>query len=304
MNSVDKLHLELISDVKNKMEKLNQFNPETLLSMSDNSFNDCEEIKDEADISASKRRLDNTLTGNKRRTFLETYNSAKNKAAGTRNKASNIKLILKNFIRYIDIVTSIIVLFGCFLSQLENMNYYQVNLKFRLTAVELAKAITFNKTNFNNSYFVKQFGRDDYISDFNDFRTLKAEMVIDQYSSTLRNFILVTTLISSKFYFILVILLCISGYLEHKSEVIYKERKYIFFVGSGCFYNTLGHVLLVLPIQYPNINYYLLYFELGIPLCIPITSILSALSFCRIYFILILFKHFTKWTNPLCEYLW
>lgn len=63
-------------------------------------------------------------------------------------------------------------------------------------------------------------------------------------------------------------------------------------------------ILLIIPFQYPDLNIYYRTLELGSFICLPISSILSALSFGRFYFILKLFKHLTKWTSTKAEYTW
>jgi hypothetical protein len=54
---------------------------------------------------------------------------------------------------------------------------------------------------------------------------------------------------------------------------------------------------------YPGINSYVLYMELGTALIVPVTSILSVFSLLRVYFFLKIFKHLTKWTSSLAEYI-
>jgi potassium intermediate/small conductance calcium-activated channel subfamily N protein 2 len=53
--------------------------------------------------------------------------------------------------------------------------------------------------------------------------------------------------------------------------------------------------------QYPNINSYITFESLGDIMCLPNSSILTAISVFRFCFIIKLFKHLTKWNSYLAE---
>jgi hypothetical protein len=61
-------------------------------------------------------------------------------------------------------------------------------------------------------------------------------------------------------------------------------------------------VLLISFFQYPGVDSYILRYELGNYLALPVTSILCAATYLRFYFALKLFKHSTKWTEIKAEY--
>jgi hypothetical protein len=61
-------------------------------------------------------------------------------------------------------------------------------------------------------------------------------------------------------------------------------------------------LILISIFQYPSFNKYLILHEMGSYLFIPISSILSAFTFLRFYFVLKIFKHVTHWTSTHSEY--
>lgn len=61
-------------------------------------------------------------------------------------------------------------------------------------------------------------------------------------------------------------------------------------------------LFLISIFQYPSCNGYFILREMGSFLFIPISSILSAFTFLRFYFVLKIFKHVTHWTSTHSEY--
>ena len=92
-----------------------------------------------------------------------------------------------------------------------------------------------------------------------------------------------------------------SRYFEYKREYIYREKNDVPFYQTEYLYILFFEIVIVIPIQYPKINDYMLYKEFGSPILIPFSSILAALSFVRVFFVLKLFKHLTRWTNSRSE---
>ena len=137
-------------------------------------------------------------------------------------------------------------------------------------------------------------------------------MEVSEYCYDLRMIILITTLVS-------IPLIIMGRYLEYKRDYVYKiksECKLIFFFHlfinlyivpfykTNLIYLCIGEIFLIIPFQYPNLNSYYRNLELGSFICFPFSSMLSALTFIRFYFLLKLFKHSTKWTSIRAEYVW
>jgi len=60
----------------------------------------------------------------------------------------------------------------------------------------------------------------------------------------------------------------------------------------------------MLVFQYPSLNLYLLEIELDNCLVLPFSTVLSTLTFFRIYFITKPLKHLTFWTSTEAENVW
>ena len=98
--------------------------------------------------------------------------------------------------------------------------------------------------------------------------------------------------------------LVFSRWCEYVRDYIYIEKNEIAFIRTPHFKYLLLEIVLAAMIPYPGQNGYILYMELGNPLMIPYSSILCVFSLLRVYFLLKLFKHLTRWTNSLSEYVW
>ena len=98
--------------------------------------------------------------------------------------------------------------------------------------------------------------------------------------------------------------LIISRYIEYVRNYIYRLKNELPFYKVSLFYILVFELILLSLIQYPEMNGYIIFMELGHPILVPVSSLFATISLLRVYFILKLFKHSTKWTNSLSEYIW
>ena len=93
----------------------------------------------------------------------------------------------------------------------------------------------------------------------------------------------------------------LSKYIEYTIEYSFKSSKKFskyFSIILEIFFNTDLFIILILEIllivifPYPGLNSALIYIEMGYYICYPISSIFTAITILRFYFILKLFKQF------------
>lgn len=279
---------DLAIEIMKKKEKLNNFNPKDLFDseVSDSSINDSNNSK--LNKQTKSYALQSNMTN-------KTYDSAMKKTNGKGNLASRKINLLKKVVKWIDLISIILILSGCILSQCENINYQTINKNRRTAIVLIANCIrmkifsnlnitfinqTFINENINNLFLLNNFNTNVKISE------IKFELLIDDYCKICRKIILLLAIISLFFLFI-------SRYYEFKRQCIYKEKLDIPFTKSKYLNFLIIEILIILPIQFPKINSYFLYRELGTYFILPLSTILSSLSLQRMLFSLKFVKSFS-----------
>jgi len=152
--------------------------------------------------------------------FLQTSNIAFNKTGKT---ILNYKILIK----WLDIITSVLIILGCIISQVENENNYNYNLNNRILSINLISDIYYNTTKPIEEYNLTMFLNEKSIKkvNFSDYTSVSINIEINENCNNLRYIILVTTLIS-------VPLIIVSRYIEYRRDYLYKmksESKIIFF---------------------------------------------------------------------------
>jgi hypothetical protein len=178
-------------DLKKKMERLTFFDPNAIFNQSeDSSFEDDEIHHKSLEISPEESKKN-----------IDAYSSAIKKAQGKGNfvykKINCYKLVIK----WLDIISTFLIIVSMLIAQMDNQNFYEKNLIKRTTVIRIANYIlrknfseynaiqvdaSLNCTNFWDTF------------DKNDISSLKVELVIDDHSQTLRFLILILTVISGK----------------------------------------------------------------------------------------------------------
>jgi hypothetical protein len=179
------------------MERLKTFDPQTIFSMSDESFDDEEEGKS----SDLKMRKNDSVLDNRK--LNETFLSAQNKAEGKGNFASQRINFYKSLIFWIDIISTILIIGSEILIQLENSNYYQINKVKRTEAIKIAKYILLEDPSLYNASLANElFNSTDFNSTLNwkDYQSVKITLDVDDFCSGLRFVILTMSVLSSKLF--------------------------------------------------------------------------------------------------------
>jgi hypothetical protein len=315
--------------LKKKYERLEEFDPEDCYN---SKFSDDVEFADSEEINFSEliSEPDEKEKKTKRQETVKRPTTNFKRSPVIQEKISLFKRIFK----IMDILATILILFGAALSQYEQDTYYYDNIFYRVTAVVIINYVYLNPKNHSldvilseknvnltlltnnpttnledisnatsilqpgsNKYFLSKLNmtKFNYNESITDFTYLEVPMQISPTSETLRSLILMTTLISC-------LLIVLSRYIEHRREYFYKnEFELVFHKGEYFFYSVVECFLLLL-IQYPKLNSYIIFSSLGTCYCLPISTILSSISIFRFIFIGKFFKHFTVWNSEMAEY--
>lgn len=149
---------------------------------------------------------------------------------------------------------------------------------------------------FQNLYIINRLNitRFSYNETLIDPANITIPLEIPQYNNSLRIIILVTTCLS-------IILILFSRHIEHNREYFFKKESDLKFYKGEYFLLSILEILLILPIQYPGINSYIIFVQLGSTICLPFTSILGSISIFRFIIIYKIFKNFTIWNSEYAE---
>jgi hypothetical protein len=147
-----------------------------------------------------------------------------------------------------------------------------------------------------NAYFLSKlnFSEFNYTENLIHCEHIKVPLKTSSESEGLRGVILFSTIASS-------LLLFFSRYFEHVRDYFYKRELEIPFFKSEYFPYALMEISLILPIQYPGVNSYIIFHQLDSTICLPYTSILASISIFRFIYIIKVFKHFTIWGSDHAE---
>jgi hypothetical protein len=129
----------------------------------------------------------------------DSFISAIIKANGEGNSVSRKILFYKAMIKWLDIITSLLLLSGIFISQIEQSHYYEINLDKRVTAIKIVDCILKNDfSNYNATEADEILNYPNFLAtvDKSNYKSVNIEMTIDEYSKTCRSFILISNIIS------------------------------------------------------------------------------------------------------------
>jgi hypothetical protein len=322
--------------LKKKYEKSQAFNQEDCYNLSENS--DEEELNQDDIESENNDRQDNQselMYGRSKRS--EAYLPSGvfvGKKTPIQEKISYYKMIIK----YLDIFTVVFIIIGAILSQYEQEIYYRHNIITRVTGVVMVDYMfrhtnhtfkeifssqnvnmtdlvsfeysytqeelmsfeaanpTVPKNDLGNYYLLSKVNLSlfRYEDNMTDYNTVFFPLEISDSSNSVRVIILITTIASC-------CLIFFSRYVEHQRDYVYKKEIDLPFYKGVYFILTCLEIALILPVQYPEINGYIVIIQLGSTLCLPYTSIFSAISVFRFVFIYKIFKNFTVWSSEYAE---
>lgn len=182
---------QLRNEAQNKMTKLKNFDPNDWDSRSEDSSNSVEN-----NDRVINSRIDKLITHDRK---SDSFISAIIKASGEGNSVSRKILFYKTIIKWLDIVTSLLLLSGILISQIEQTHYYELNLEKRVTAIKIVNCIIQNDfSTYNATEVDAVFNYPNFLAtvDKSDYKSLIIEMTIDDFSTTCRSFILISNIIS------------------------------------------------------------------------------------------------------------
>ena len=185
---------KLRDEAEKKVNKIKNFNPYDLDSRSEDSNNSIE-INNEKAINS---RIDQIMRHERK---SDSFIAAMRKANGEGNSISRKILFYKSVIKWLDIITSLLLISGVVISQIEQTHYYEVNLERRVMAITVVNCILENNfTSYNATEVDSIFNYTDYLSiiDVTDYTSVTFEMTIDDFSETCRDYILISNVISGK----------------------------------------------------------------------------------------------------------
>jgi hypothetical protein len=210
-------------EIKNKIEKIRNFNPQTCYV-----FSDLNEEQIDYTASPEVSVISRTPQKNASHSFPEKNNHLlDSRQIANKNITSKKIFFFKKLIRSIDILVSILILIGCILSQIEDEFFYSANLQDRVGVVKLMRYIKyngvpvdfspFNISYMNNTDFVKKIN-------FSDYDNIPLTLEIPAINANIRYILTILTIICAP---------CIvfGRYIEYLREEIYKrnlESKLIF----------------------------------------------------------------------------
>jgi hypothetical protein len=219
---------------------------------------------------------------------------------GKGNFVSRKIYFYKILIKWLDVISTLILGISTVIALSENSYFYEDNLERRVAAVKVSKCILFRDfSDYNATFIDLVMNQTDFLSTVDKFRfdSVKVNLEIKEENEIQRVVVLILTIIAGIF-------LVISRWCEYVRDYIYREKKEISFLKTPYFWIMLFEIVLIIPIPYPGVNGYFFFRDMGIPLLIPYSSILTIFSLLRVYFILKLFKHLTRWNDSLSEYIW
>jgi hypothetical protein len=290
-------------ELKNKLEKVRNFNPKSCYEFSDLNENDLDNTYTPNDSAPSKTPNvdDLSIIRDKPKINLDSQIIA------NKNITTKRIFLYKKSIKWIDISVCFLIITGCLLAQYENEMFYQENKQDRIGVVKLIKHLKaknpdINYANFNISYY----NNSEIWNKVNltDYYNIPIFFKISSTGQIIRYCILIFTILC-------IPLIIISKYIEYKRDCIYKQKLesnfyfiLVTFFKTNYFYILIVELIMIMPFQYPGVDNYVIYDELGDTLCLPFSSCLAVLTFIRFYFLLKLFKHLTKWTSTSSEEVW
>jgi len=325
--------------MKKRLEKTQAFNPDECFDESDLT-NDVVSIGNSEYNSNLGMGLEKSLERTKKKSkSIDSYQM--HFVQKKKNRIKDKITFYKKLVKIFDITAVFLILLGAILSLYEHELYYFHNLIYRVPGVLMKDYIYRNPSNHSlkaifdgnnlNLNLLTNFHIENYRNEFNSWKSnnsadnidgsfenffilktigiskfsysetltdpsrINIPIEIPEFNNSLRIVILISTCISC-------ILILFSRYIEHIRNYLYKKELHVKFYKGEYFYVCLLEIFLILPIQYPGINSYVIFVQLGSTICLPFTSILSAISVFRFLFVYKIFKNLTIWNSEYAEW--
>lgn len=284
-------------EMHKRLEKIKNLNSDSCYDFSDYSDSSSKDVSITS-FPKSETTFESKKTASKSSPDIRSINT--NKIISKTKKDFKIYQ-LKNIIKYLDIIVCLLASMGTILSQFENENFYNTNLNDRVGVVKLCQALKGNDYDVSRvdvfSFNISTINHTSIQNiSFRKCSDIPIVMNISKTGKVLRLIILSLTLTC-------VPLLVLSNYFDFIREYIFKQNLDVIFFKAVNFPYLLFEIVILIPFPYPGVTNYLLFTELGNYICYPVSSMLSALTFLRIFFVFKLFKHITKWTSTLSEHI-
>lgn len=216
-NRVGNLEIEL----KNKIEKIKNLNPEACYNFSElnDNISGFGYSPDSSQMSKSVLPNESQKTRGTKDRFSDGFNPFLKTSNLILNKTGKTILNYKIIIKWLDIIASVLIILGCILSQIENEKYYQENKQDRIECIRLISDIYFNITNPLDSYNISKLNDDNFRNKINltDYKSIPVAILISDFCNNLRYLVLILTLIS-------IPLIIISRYIEYRRDYLYKLK--------------------------------------------------------------------------------
>lgn len=322
--------------LKNKYERVQDFNPEDCYNHSQNS--DEEDLQDSFMSSEVSPSNPEDIVGPLRRQTHDTFFNSSTIMSKKMYHIAEKNRFYRRLMKVLDILAVFLVIFGAILSQYEQEMYYFDNIYYRVTAVVMITYVynhpknhslqlifndktvnlteltdntvttlegilgsnqTYPSTNTNtsdNSYFLSflnmsKFTYKDNITDYSD---ITVPLEITDQGNNLRLILLFTTIAAC-------VAIFFSRYFEHIREYVYKKEQELSFHKGEFFWLAIAEIIVIVPVQYPDVNSYIIFTQLGSTMCLPVSSILAAISIFRFIFIYKFLRHFSMWNSEQAE---
>jgi hypothetical protein len=203
-------------ELKNKLEKVRNFNPKTCYEFSELNENDLDNTYTPNDSSAPSKTPnleDISLIRDRPKILLDSQ------VISNKNITTKRIFHFKNLIKWIDISVCFLIIIGCLISQYENESYYQDNKNDRIGVVKLIRERKTNITDidfskFNISYYNTEVWKNLNLTDYYHIPIL---FQISSTGNILRYCILIFTIMC-------IPLIIISRYVEYLRDCIYKQK--------------------------------------------------------------------------------
>jgi len=280
------------------LRRLKEFDPNSIYFLSEDS--DSEFKTKNIDSTGNKLQASEFNATCDTKKNLDTFSSVQLKSVGKGNFVSRKIYFYKILIKWLDVFSTLILGISTVIALSENSYFYEENLHIRIAAVKVSRCILFKDySDYNATYIDSVLNTTDFLSTVDKLRfdSVKVNLVIKEENEVQRVVVLILTIIAGVF-------LVVSRWYEYVRDYIYREKKEVSFLKTPYFWIMLFEIVLIVPIPYPGVNGYFLFKDMGTPLLIPYSSILTIFSLLRVYFILKLFKHLTRWNDSLSEYIW
>lgn len=190
---IETKHLDNLNfDMKKKLERLSFFDPNDIFNQSEDSFLEDDKINNRS----LKLSFENSKS-------YKHVSSSYVKTSQSKGKYVSQKIkFYKLAIKWLDVISTILIIISMLIAQIENQNFYEKNFERRTTLIKIANyIISKNFSGYNDIEVDKSLNYTNFKNTFdkNEISSLKVDLEIDDISQKLRYTILSLSVISGKY---------------------------------------------------------------------------------------------------------